>query len=169
MPHFIIMATINNSELTKELIEGAKIQTITDNVPSELGKTVVPTMEVNPRFFKEINYYASASSTLSGSFQILYIPDTLKHFELKGVQISFDKDSTSDNTLIGVNVQLEDGSYRDIMLITSLSSTARQENAILNLPEGLRIKPGSGVYITGTFTAGNLSRSGAAWGIGYTE
>jgi hypothetical protein len=46
------MAQIFNSELKKQLIDGAKLQTSKDVIPSQLADKVVPVMEVNPKLLK---------------------------------------------------------------------------------------------------------------------
>ncbi len=52
------MAIINNADLTKELIAGAKIQLSYDDVPGRLATAVVPTMEVNPKLLQETTVVA---------------------------------------------------------------------------------------------------------------
>lgn len=49
------MAQIYNSDLTKELLDGAKIQINRENIPNQLAEKVVPVMEVNPKAFRKIN------------------------------------------------------------------------------------------------------------------
>lgn len=56
------MAQINNSQLSKEIIDGAKIQTSFNQIPTQLADKVVPVMEVNPKLLRRCNYVASATA-----------------------------------------------------------------------------------------------------------
>ena len=56
------MAEIHNSDLSKELRDGAKLQTSRDVIPSQLAEKVVPVMEVNPKLLRETNYILSSSA-----------------------------------------------------------------------------------------------------------
>lgn len=61
------MATINNSELTKNIIDGARIQTSYDKVPNQLAEKVVPVMEVNPKLLKSSIVLANITKTSTAS------------------------------------------------------------------------------------------------------
>jgi hypothetical protein len=46
-------AKIYNSNLTKAIVDGAKLQISEGGIPSEIAEKVVPTMEVNPNLSEE--------------------------------------------------------------------------------------------------------------------
>lgn len=60
------MAQIYNSDLTKALVDGAKIQVSKEYPPQQLAEKVVPVMECNPALLRVINVakYAASATTI---------------------------------------------------------------------------------------------------------
>lgn len=91
------MATIYNSDLSNEIREGAKIQTSRDNIPSQLGQTVVPVMEVNPKLLRYVNFGGSSSTGTSAGTASASAADPNNDFFVTGITIGIVKDATCDN------------------------------------------------------------------------
>lgn len=93
------MATIYNSDLSKELTDGAKIQVSRDSVPNQLAEKVVPVMEVNPKMFRRINFIKNATS--GGT---VYTTPTDKDFYYVGSNISGANSTASQNSTLNLTV-----------------------------------------------------------------
>lgn len=92
------MATIYNSDLSKELREGAKLQ-VTDRMPTELAEKVVPVMEVNPKLLRKCNVVKQNTNSTINSSVTVYSTPSNQDFYLCGFTISFINDATSQATL----------------------------------------------------------------------
>ncbi len=91
------MATIYNSDLSKELQAGAKIQQNVDVIPNQLAEKVVPVMEVNPKFFRLTNVYKQVSFTASAGGTVYSTPAD-KSFYLTSITLQNLSDVNADNT-----------------------------------------------------------------------
>lgn len=89
------MAKIYNSELIKEIVDGAKIQIASDSIPVELSEKIVPVMEVNPFMLKKCNIVKRASNSTINSSGAIYTTPTDQDFYLCGYELSFINDATS--------------------------------------------------------------------------
>lgn len=95
------MATINNSELTKEIIDGAKLSISSEAVPSQLAEKVVPVMEVNPRLLQIIDVVKYGVCTNQTGVNI-YVTPTQRDFFLVGYTLSVVKDANATSTAFGL-------------------------------------------------------------------
>ena len=160
------MATINNAQLTKELIEGAKIQLSYDDVPGRLATAVVPTMEVNPKLMRVANVVDGTGESTSGTITLYTSPED-RDFYLTNAIISFSKDATCDVStgslqlkgyMNGVNIRLAE--------LALLTLTAERDSLSVVFPTPLKLDRGSSISIAATFAAGVMRKSGNI--IGYT-
>jgi len=163
--NFIIMARINNSELTKELLDGAKIQTLIDDVPSELGKTVVPVMEVNPKLLNTPNEFGDQMFASSGTFTLFTTPKD-GDFYLNSLQVGYNKDSACNVATGGIYVVATiNGEATSIVSFPVLTLVAQSDSAFVVFPKPIKIDKYTNITFTGTFTLGAMVRSGAITGI----
>jgi len=156
------MPEIHNSELTKELIDGGKIQTAYDPVPKHLAEKVVPVMEVNPKILQPINIFVRGSSAASGTSTI-YTTPTDKDFFLCGVSCDMNSDAAADNTYYVLQATLQDGTTLDLRW-QKTTLTAFNKTAIYNFPKPIKLKKGSTVTIGTTFTVGAATKDVTIWG-----
>lgn len=154
------MAIINNSDLKKNLIEGAKIQIVSDEVPSELGKTVVPTMEVNPALLMKLNVLKTFQSSSTGGFSAYTVPLD-KDFYLTNLHAKYIKDVVCDTATGTYTIQITpayDGKQVNIYLpIITLLAQEGEINLVFNKP--ILLKRGTTIYFGGAFGAGILIRT----------
>jgi hypothetical protein len=122
------MANINNTQLSKELIDGAKIQVSHDKIPTQLADKVVPVMEVNPKSFRRINVVKQTQNT--GTTATIYTTPTDKDFYLVGYNLSLIKDVTATSVLTRLRAVI-DGATVDIAQIMGITLTP-QERTISN-------------------------------------
>jgi len=147
------MADIHNSDLKREIIDGAKINTAFDKIPQQLAEKVVPVMETNPKFFRTINVVESGSRDTSGQIA-LYTTPTDKDFYITSVQINNQSDVTADNTDAYISTKLPDGNSATLAQLFKLSTTVFQGVINLSFPIPIKIKRGTAINFGSTFTAG---------------
>jgi hypothetical protein len=146
------MATIYNSQLKEEIRDGAKIQQNVDNIPSRLADSVVPTMEVNPKFFRRINVIARATSTGT-----IYTTPTDKDFFFVGCQMAGAHSTASASGSSTLSVIPEGQAaiiVSSIFARTSVILDVDTSNSTLMLPLPIKLAKGSIIAYTATnFTA----------------
>jgi hypothetical protein len=158
------MAQINNSQLSKEMIEGAKINISFDNIPTQIADKVIPTMEVNPKMLRICNIVKDGSATNATSATI-YTTPTDKDFYLVSAQMSVIKDVTATSTNSFVNAVI-DGLTSTMMRIRGLTLTPQSETISISLNPPLKIDRGTNITIGNTTNVANVSASGSI--VGYT-
>jgi hypothetical protein len=152
---------INNSELSQELINGSGITGL-NSIPNDLGKTIVPVMEVNPRLLRKINIVkAQSRATTSASPITLYTTPARKDFYLVGVTYTITKDAACDaaTTIYGfkcyvgsLQVQLY-GKYH-------ITLTAEQESIYLVFPIPIKCDRATAISLDAiSYTAGICCRN----------
>jgi len=158
------MAQIHNSDLSKEIVQGARLQQNRDIIPNQLAEKVVPVMEVNPTLLKYCNIVSHASSVVTGNM-IIYTTPTDKDFYLCGLDAAYNKNVTCDvaSGLLTITITPKDGVavYLNFPIFTL---TAEKDGKTINFSRPILMKRGISFTFTGTFTAGNLYRGGTVWG-----
>jgi hypothetical protein len=151
------MAIIYNSEVSKELIDGANIQTSKDLVPNQLADKVVPVMEVNPKLLRIANLAdythsgtSAASMTISGgstSYKIL----------IQSISLTMIKDAACDAASGVLTVTMAVGGVqRALATLPILTLTAQQNTVNLVFQYPVEADLGSSVsFNMPTFAAGN--------------
>jgi len=148
------MATINNKDLTKELIDGAKIQLSFDDVPGRLASAVVPTMEVNPKLLKKTTYLGILSGRAStGSGILVYRGTDDKKVNITNINIANVQDATSDNVLMSLKATIN-GVVRTIWTKRKATTTAVTTNDNLYFNPALKIDKNTDIIMDLLFTAG---------------
>jgi len=158
------MATINNSDLKKELIDGAKIQLSVDNVPGELAKSVVPVMEVNPKLLRTCNIVRNCYSYDTGPATV-YTTPTDKDFFLTNAVFSSEDDVTSDSTSPRMEVVI-DKQTQILLSFRKISGTATSKTMALNFNSPIKLDRGSVIQISRIVTVGVSIINGTI--VGYT-
>jgi hypothetical protein len=161
------MIQINNSDLTRELREGAKIQVATDGIPSELGKTVVPVMESNPKLLRTDRVLASlAVSATNASSSTLIAADPNRDIFITAAQIHIVKDATCDVASAVKSISCNiNGVTVNLLLYSILSLTAQDIRLIITFKNPIKIDRNSAVTTNAfSFAAGNALRAIAIFG-----
>ena len=97
------MASIHNSDLTKELIEKAKLQTSHDSVPSQIADKVIPTLEVNPNLSRRTKIVQLIDETIDDQEKTWYVPAGKKWKFLWG-KIKYQADANVGNRQLMINI-----------------------------------------------------------------
>lgn len=172
MEFTITMATIYNSELSNELREGAKIQTSRDQIPNQLGQTVVPVMEVNPKLMRENVIIASSSASATGTATPLSSSAfTGSQVYITGFQSHVLKDATCDVATGAVTWSVTQGGISRVLCsIAVLTLTAQSEIISCNFREPLKLDVNTAISLnSNTFTVGLLRRHIVVYGFVITN
>jgi len=147
------MATIYNSELTKQLLDGAKIQVNRDKFPNELAEKVIPTMEVNPKLLRYVNIAGLFSRTTSANAVAFYTVPAGKKLILTHLHFQNMSNVTADNTDMYITATI-DGVAK--VLIEKVKITLTATDFIVSTPisPAIELNPGSELKISNIFTAG---------------
>lgn len=147
------MATIYNSELFKEIKDGARIQQMVDSVPSQLQNTVIPVMEVNPKLLRRCNF--SNRINLSNATSATITSATDKDTYIVAATIAFIKDATSTSANINLNVRI-DGVAHYIFQIPCITLTAQNGSNSVTFPFPLKIDRGSVITVASSTNVANI-------------
>lgn len=149
------MAKITNSDLTHELVDGAKIQTAFDRVPNELAEKVVPVMEVNPKLLKNctILINSSANTYTVPAGKILYFCG----FNMNAYS------NTANNGTLSITFTGEDGASKSFSCST-LATAGTHVSSRVDLQRPFRVLAGGTVV-----TAQSLTSLATIQWWGYTE
>lgn len=156
---------IYNSDLTRELREGAKIQLSTDGVPSELADKVIPTMEVNPKLFRISNAFFQGTSSTTSTTASIGTTLTDRDTFINAATLTLQKDVTCDNVTTFLQVVVV-GAIRKIIVFDNLSLTATSRELSISFPNPIKLDRGTNIVIGASFGAGALIRGATC--IGYT-
>lgn len=162
------MATIHNTDLTKELKDGGKLQQLRDVIPSQLADKVVPVMEVNPKLLRRSNIVRSGGSITAGSATIYTTPGD-KDFYLTACSASFIKDAANDNATGRFNaiVATVEGIAQNLISFAVLTLTAQQQTVTISFPTPIKIDKNTAISIASTtIGAGSFAKYGNI--VGYT-
>lgn len=133
----------NNTEVTKQLRDGLKINQAYESVPNEIGKTIVPVFISNPQF-KKINFIDSVSGDNSGT--AMYTVPVGKRLILKTASLSVEKDAAATTTNVQLRITM-DGEILNILYLGFLASTAGAQSTSLNYGEGILLTAGESVSV----------------------
>jgi hypothetical protein len=160
------MAQIHNSDLSKEIRDGIKLQQLSDVIPSQLADKVVPVMEVNPKLLRRCNVVKSYTSTATGagSTAIFTLPSG-RDFYLIGFTISLSKNAACD---VATGSYALTGSVDGIStVIARIAFTTLQVCDVtlsFAFPEAVKIDAGNLTSGAFAFTVGASSRAIAIYG-----
>lgn len=160
------MATIYNSDLSKELQNGARLQ-IRDKCPTELAEKVVPVMEVNPKALRAITFVIDYSRSTTASGVTIFTTDANKRTFIKGISINNVSDAAADNTAILINSKIfgDSTSGTNILRLNKITLTAGSfEKVNLFDGQGVELQRNTTVTLSNVFTVGVSTTGVTIWG-----
>lgn len=157
------MATIYNSELSKEIQEGAKIQSLDENIPNQLDKLVIPVMEVNPKLLKSSTVLNNTTRTTTGSGITLLAAQPNKEVFISGIMVANVQDVVSDNASITITVVIN-GANRNIYKFLKPTLTISNTFHTINFVPALKIDRNTAITFTASFTAGSCTTEFSIFG-----
>lgn len=148
------MAQINNSELTKSLIDGARLNTGRDKIPDQIAEKVVPILDTTPDFHRLTEFLASDAQTATQAAAVVYTTHATKKTYLTGVYLQNMSNATADNTSISLSV-IPKGRARDFILrFMKLTTTAFSQSQFISFNKPLRLEENTTVLFASAFTVG---------------
>jgi hypothetical protein len=159
------MAQIYNSDLSKELIDGARIQVSSDYIPNQIADKVVPVMEVNPKLLRTSYPFTLLSSLANATSVTIYTCSTTKDTYITGATLSMIKDVTATSTGVSLNV-MDDltGLTNPIINIAGITLTANAQSESITISPPIKLRKGSNVTITSTTNVANVVAKAALIG-----
>lgn len=154
------MATIYNSDLSKEIQQGAKIQQNYDTIPNELAEKVLPVMEVNPKLLRRANVVKYVSGASSGT---IYTTPTDKDFFLCTAILSVNKDvaSTAAGTYLSCVVE---GVTTRLIHIAGITLTVQSECLSVSFPVPIKIDRNTPIAIASSASGAVIAVAGTITG-----
>lgn len=143
---------IYNSDLTREIREGAKIQTSSDPTPGELSEKVLAVMEVNPKLLRNTDFFTSRSESSTGG--TMTTTPTDRDTFITTLMMSVQKDVTSTLTNYSVRCTVN-GVVIQLGNMAFLSLTTANQTATITFPNPIKVDRGTN--ITTTFTGGGTA------------
>lgn len=156
------MATIYNSDLTKELTKGAGLQTSKDVIPNQIAEKVVPVMEVNPKLLRVVNVHQRNTATNATSATIYTTPAD-RDFYLTGLTISMIKDATATSTSSFISVYIN-GLQNQIAHIVSLTLTPQYAAYSKDFTVPIKLDRNTAIVIGNATNVANITSSGTIQG-----
>jgi len=153
------MSQIHNTDLFNEIRDAGKIQTSRDILPSQLADKVVPVMEVNPKLLRYPNIVISSGTTATGVVTMVNTTSSAKDFYITHAYISITKDVVCDAATGSISISATiNGAARTIVGCSIITLTAQDKTISLDFSHPLKIDRGTSITLTGTYTAGVMSR-----------
>lgn len=152
-------AKIYNSNLTKEIIDGAKLQVQDGNIPSEIGNTVLPTMEVNPNLLRICNV-VKMNSLNNALTETIYTTPSDKDFYICSASLTMNKDVTATTTNVNLTCTIN-GQSATLLRIATLATTADTNSISINPRFPIKIDRNTTISLTSATNVANV-RAGAS-------
>ena len=161
------MARINRTDVIQKAVNDLAISISDSKVPNETLDKVQLTYDLNKNFS---SFCIAIGATVSGA-AISALPTVSNGAEtyITAVSLGVIKDVTCDMATGGITMLITPDASNvsvSILAIPILTLTAQSDNVTLALPYPLKVKNGTNISISGTFTAGNMRRQASV--IGYT-
>ena len=158
------MSKVKNNDTIRELVKGANLQTGFDEVPSDLARSIVPTLEINAEMFRKstIVRKGTASNATSAT---AYTTPADRDFYLTGCSLSVTKDATSTSTNSDIEIVPFGDIAVNILTISGLTLTAQSDTTNIILPFPLKLARSSTIKVLNTTNVANVRAIGCA--IGY--
>ena len=154
------MVRINNSDLSFELRDVAKIQAGIDIIPNIMSNQVVPVIDVNPKHARILNVAYGVSTSASGTSTIYTTPSD-KPLYLTSIGFSYVKDAACDAATGAMTIRVTiNGAALNIIVVPIITLTAQSGIYQINLPKPMLLDRNSNITMAATFAAGVMSRAG---------
>ena len=148
------MATIYNSELTKELVDAGKLQINMGSIPNQIADKVVPVVEVNPRLLKVSKVLGSLiGKNVTTAGTSIIAADNTKDYFITEIIISNSQDAACDNTNIKIDCTIGGGG-KVLFSMRKPTTTAQNFTNIIPLSTPLKIDRNTAVTLSMIFGAG---------------
>ena len=159
------MARINRSDIIQKAVNDLALNTSVDAIPNETSDKIVLTYDLNSKFS---NFCITVNSGSSGTLTLT--PPNLgarSDVYITALTLAVIKDVVCDVSTgrVGLNATPDYSNIDTTLLaIPVINLTAQSGEQNISLPYPLKIKQGTTLTITSTFTAGVMYRCASAFG-----
>jgi len=146
---------IKNTSTLKELRDVTNASP-TDNLPINVGSSVLPVVDINPMHNKvsKILFGARGSTTTSGN---QYTAPANKRTYITGISFSIKSDVACDNTSSSLYMDYVEDATKLICSIERVPALASENHINVEFSSPLIMLEGDAISQTTTFTAGTLA------------
>lgn len=157
------MSKIHNNDTIRELVKGANLQVGFDEIPSDLARSIVPTLEVNPEQYRKTTIIRKGTASNATSATAYTTPSD-RDFYLVGCNLGVIKDVTATSTGSDIEVVPFGETITNILSIPSLTLTVQNDVVSMVLPFPMKLARGSTIKVLNTTNVGNVRAMGNIWG-----
>lgn len=159
------MARINRTDVIQKAVNDLALNVSVDKIPNEILDKVQLVYGLNRHFS---NFVGGNSSTSTGSNSFT-LPSVSAGGEIyiTALQVALAKDATCDQATgtVSLTATLDStGLSTNLIQIPIITLTAQSEDITLSLPYPLKLKPGTNITFTASYTAGLMSRAYKVYG-----
>lgn len=152
-----------NKEIVNNLIDGLKLNPITDAIPRQVIATIQPTYEAQKT---RCNVLRTGGIVTSSGNTTIYTTPSDKDFYLTSLFYSYTKDAAHNGTSSSV-IATTEGTARYLATKFHVTGVVENDFIVIEFPTPVKIDRGTTIYMSGTFGAGTMSRIGTI--SGFTE
>lgn len=150
------MAIINNEEVSKQIINDAKLS-VSEGVPNQLANQVVPVLISNP-LRKAI--IANGTRAVTGAGQLYAVPNDGNDYYLTGLHVTLTFSAACNSVRTYIRGDLEDTKQTNMVLMDFIyvdgvtAGAGNQFTQNIQFPNPIRLTPSSTIDIVNSFAAG---------------
>lgn len=156
------MATIHNSELLRELRQAVSLQQGKDPTPVKLADTIVPVVEVNPRYARIVTFAKNGNAT-NATATTIFTSDANVDTFITAVTLGVIKDVTSTSTVSAIEVYIN-GAAVNLIRIPGITLTVQSEMTTLSLNPPVKIDKNTTVRVTNATNVANIRAEACVMG-----
>lgn len=160
------MVKVENGEVIQKLQDVARPQ-FPFQIPTELNKDIVPTIEINPALQRIANIIRAGAANNATSATIYTTPSD-RDFYIVAAHLSVSKDATNTSTSSALDVQAaEDNSGRTILQLATTTLTVQQASLSISFPTPLKVARGTPIRVLNDTGVANITTQGGI--VGYID
>lgn len=144
---------ITSSDLRKEVQEGASIQSA-EGLPTELGNTVIPVMEVNPKLLRRVNFLKRAALSNAATASIFTAVSDRDTY-ITAASLTYSADVTATTTSVQIEIVV-DGATIQILNFARVSLQVQNGEMCQSFVPPIKIDRGSAVIIRSGTAVANI-------------
>jgi len=155
------MVQIQNTDAIKLIRDNARLS-ISEGFPQDLGKTVVPVMDMTPNLQRFVNFLRNTVKTTTGTSTIFTL---LEKTLLYGVYMNLTADGANDGVSAAITVTMAgEGIGRTVLQLQKQMLTAGTVQQYVSFPVPIELQKGSSITHTLAFTVGTCSLVSTVYG-----
>lgn len=154
-----------NATTTRQIDDNIKTDLTLKEGYDHIPKTIIPSIQPVYEVYRRVcNVSRSVAQTTTGTFTI-FTANADRDIFLTGVTLSYVKGATCDIGTGSIDMTATvKGVATNLLSLAVLTLTAQSDSMTLSFPTPIQVDRNTAVTVTGTFTAGALSRTACVHG-----